>query len=143
MKKITNTIALGLIVSSTILCAQSFPADGARTRIDPTRGNDKMQIANQLPVGMGQPSSFNAIVIPAPQPFSLKAKFDSIYQWTWDSIAMHWTIYGKQINFVYDASQNMLSDISQTWNGTAWVNLNQNNYTYNAGNKETGLLTKR
>ena len=73
---------------------------------------------------------------------SLIALYDSIYHWEWDTLTNGWAgnPYYKEINFVYDANNNLTSELDQNWDGTAWVNNWQYTSTYDANNNLTSTL---
>src|ERR1039457_2988140 len=75
-------------------------------------------------------------------PSSLIPINDSIYGWQWDTINVGWKIYYKEINIVYDTHHNLTSALSQTWNGSAWVNQSQTIFTYDANNNRTSFIEK-
>lgn len=70
------------------------------------------------------------------------AIYDSIYSWSWDTVALAWNISGKDINFVYDARLNMTSYLSLDWIGGAWLNSTFYSFTYDAHNNQTSCLTQ-
>ena len=84
----------------------------------------------------------NKKTTPVIQPQSLIYLDDSIYDWQWDTLAMTWNIFEKDIQIVYDSHQNPVSDLVQTWNGYTWDNLSQFTYTYNANDNMTNFLVK-
>lgn len=98
-------------------------------------------------------------------------RLDSIYQFTWDTIAQNWTPQSKIIRthnndryltnsnvqpwngseygnvsqkdtFSYDANSNFVNDIMQIWNGSDWL-IYQAIYSYNANNQRTSMLYQR
>ena len=75
---------------------------------------------------------------------SLIALYDSIYYWSWDTVANAniWKVTGKEISFVYDANYNKVSFINQHWNDTAWESISQIYYTYDANNNQLSELGK-
>jgi len=60
----------------------------------------------------------------------------------WDIVINGWNIqaYKKTINIVYDANNNLISEIEQTWNGNAWDNFRQYTYIYDANNNRISNL---
>lgn len=98
-------------------------------------------------------------------------RLDSIYQFTWDTIAQNWTPQSKIIRthnndryltnsnvqpwngseygnvsqkdtFSYDSNSNFVNDITQIWNGSDWL-IYQAIYSYNANNQRTSMLYQR
>ncbi len=69
------------------------------------------------------------------QPLSLIPIIDSIYLWQLDSISMLWVFKSKLTNIIYNDNHYVTSLIEQTFNGSAWINLNQHTYTYDANNR--------
>jgi hypothetical protein len=68
--------------------------------------------------------------------------FDSIYYWQWDTISIGWSIDTKTINMVYDAKNNLTSEVEQKWNSNAWENDEKHTNTYDANNNLTRELTQ-
>src|SRR4051812_13085501 len=64
---------------------------------------------------------------------------DSTYSFTWDTVGNTWQLAGKNI-YTYDANNNQTSYLSETWNGTVWVNSYMYSYTYDASNNNTSQL---
>jgi hypothetical protein len=67
---------------------------------------------------------------------SLIPIMDSIYAWEFDSLAGLWYLYPYQrmVDVVYDASNNLISFVSENFNGAVWVkNINYVN-TYDVNN---------
>lgn len=46
---------------------------------------------------------------------------DSTYYWKWDTISSAWTLNLKSIN-LYNVNNDLISALTQKWDGTAWVN---------------------
>src|SRR5665213_860650 len=77
-------------------------------------------------------TSFNNKANP-PQPMATVALYDSIYSWTQDS-TITWNLYSREINFVYDANNNSISNIINYWNGTSWDNWLKDTNTFDINN---------
>jgi hypothetical protein len=60
--------------------------------------------------------------------------YDDVYIWKRDIPGKIWVYDNRTINLVYDVNSNLLSSVTQKWNGSAWVNDQQVTYTYNTGN---------
>jgi hypothetical protein len=75
-----------------------------------------------------------------PNKGSLIQIFDSVYLWQLDTSNNEWNIYLRTIKMAYDAHNNLTSCITQSWNGSAWVNYYQYTYTYDANNNQIGKL---
>ncbi|MFI5219764.1 MAG: T9SS type A sorting domain-containing protein [Bacteroidia bacterium] len=58
---------------------------------------------------------------------------DSMYFWEWDTLTNNWNPVGK-ILATYDANNNLIIVLLQSWNGSSWVNLIQQFNTYDANN---------
>jgi hypothetical protein len=63
--------------------------------------------------------------------------FDSVYQWSWDTLSIGWTPGYKFINIVYNANNNITGYIMQIRNGNTWENSEKVNLTYNENNSIT------
>ena len=74
------------------------------------------------------------------QPSSLIQIYDSIYYWQWDTISMGWIIDSKTISIVYDVNHNLISEIIQSWDGSAWGNFYKFTFTYDANNNQISYL---
>ena len=68
---------------------------------------------------------------------SLFQIFDSIYHWQWYT---GWQIESKTTDIVYDENNNLVSEISKTWNGFAWVDDSRYIFTYDTNNNRTSYL---
>lgn len=74
---------------------------------------------------------------------SLVQLFDSIYYWAWDKLVDGWQYDEKYINIVYDANNNLISEMQQIWEEGVFKNCNQLYYNYDANNRFTGELWQR
>lgn len=54
----------------------------------------------------------------------------------WNTITSTWDP-NTRYTYSYDANGNTIMQLTQTWNGSAWVNYYRYNYTFNASNKNT------
>jgi len=68
---------------------------------------------------------------------------DSLYSWIWDTNIPGWKPSQKTIYTGYDANNNATGTVSQNWDGSAWVNSVQHNYTYDANNNRIVDLNQR
>jgi hypothetical protein len=66
--------------------------------------------------------------------------YDSIYYWHWNTNTIGWNItqYEKDINFVYDANNNLLSRTQQYVSSAALIS-----FTYDANNNQTSYLSQQ
>lgn len=67
---------------------------------------------------------------------------DSIYQWWWDALTNGWEVnpFRKIVNMIYDADYNLMSEIWQSWSGSAWDNEFLHTFSYDANNNQTSRL---
>ncbi|MCK9401630.1 MAG: T9SS type A sorting domain-containing protein [Bacteroidales bacterium] len=73
---------------------------------------------------------------------SLIQIYDSIYYWDWDMDNVGWKINSKAVDVVYDANNNLTSEIYQMWNDSIWINWYLLTYTYDANNFKAGYSCK-
>lgn len=73
---------------------------------------------------------------------SLIQIFDSIYIWRWDTLSNGWEIDKRFVNMVYDANNNLTSEMVQSWNDSAWVIFFQNIFTYDTSHNQTSCLAQ-
>jgi hypothetical protein len=66
--------------------------------------------------------------------------YDSVYNWQWDTLTMSWKINSKIINMVYNATNNLISEIGLNWSGSTWENSWKVIITYDANNNLTSTL---
>jgi hypothetical protein len=71
-----------------------------------------------------------AFKLKTPDQGSLVQIFDSVHGWDWDTLTNGWRMYFKSVDFVYDANNNLSSEIDQTLVGTTWVNSTNNMSTF-------------
>jgi len=74
----------------------------------------------------------------AAQSRSVIPLYDSIYSWKLNSAA--WDVNTKIIDIVYDANNNLTSEVLQFWNGSTWVDSTKTTYTYTLNNLEASDL---
>ena len=58
---------------------------------------------------------------------------DSIYSWQWNTSSLEWDKGTKYLNF-YDASNNVISQIAKSWDGTTWINSAKYSPIFDANN---------
>jgi hypothetical protein len=75
-----------------------------------------------------------------PNQGSLIQIFDSVYLWKLDSLNNGWNIYLRTIKMAYDINNNLTSCITQSSNGSAWINYYHYTYTYDAHHNQTSKL---
>lgn len=66
-------------------------------------------------------------------------EIDSIYIWKFDSISDEWKIIYKYIDIVYDANNNLISELGQRWNGSSWMNSLLTTYSFDKNKNQTGI----
>jgi hypothetical protein len=74
------------------------------------------------------------------RPRSLIQINDSTYQWKWDTASTGWKAVSKDINIVYDTSNNMISVLKQHWVGSNWKDSLQYFYSYDANNNNLSAI---
>ena len=134
MKK-TLLIAI-LALSINALAQSKHPTSRLNENVQDRMHNKGMKISNlnsEMILGKTVKSRPNS-------PQDLIQIYDSIYYWAWDTINMGWIIDAKTINMVYDAKNNMTSNLGQYWDGSVWVNSHQYTYTYDAKNNQTNFI---
>jgi len=72
--------------------------------------------------------------------FSINSISDSVSFWKWNLDTNGWEIVSKEINFIYNENNNLMSYVSQIWKDNTWVNSFQELYTYDANNNEKSFL---
>jgi len=150
MKKLfTIFILLSAIVGGlSSAYAQSLPRRqaGKHSVTQIHKNTEALQKANnqqELLSSFNKQTSFISPIkktIPELKTKSLIQINDSIYYWQWDTISIGWVIYYKDINIVYDAHNNITSELRKFWNGSAWDNPMLRTYTYDANNNQTSDL---
>lgn len=73
---------------------------------------------------------------------SLTPMYDDVYTWNLQLPLENWAYNTRTINLVYDESTNLLSYVTQKWDGSAWKNDGQVTSTYTTGNL-TGELWQK
>lgn len=68
--------------------------------------------------------------------------YDDVYMWKRDIPGNKWVYDNRTINLVYDVNSNLLSSVTQIWNGSGWGNDQQVTYSYTA-NKLTDELWQK
>jgi hypothetical protein len=68
--------------------------------------------------------------------------YDDIYVWQRDIPGKKWVFDNRTINLVYNVNSDLLSFVTQKWNGSAWVNDQQVTYSFTSGNL-TGELWQK
>lgn len=75
-------------------------------------------------------------------PMASSELLDSVYYWMMDTSTMAWHLYDKETNFVYDANQNNISYINQSWNDTIWSNQDQITSNYDNYNNKINQVAQ-
>lgn len=68
------------------------------------------------------------------------ALYDSIYNWYYDTSINGWHPPGryKTVDMVYDANNNLINEVEESWSGSSWgLNNVHYSYAYNANNEDT------
>lgn len=68
--------------------------------------------------------------------------YDSIYTFQLDLNNNHWNAESKFTDFIYDANNNLVSQISQTCDSLGWTKSYKNIFTYDPNNNETVRLSQ-
>jgi len=76
------------------------------------------------------------------KPQALIQLYDSIYEWQWDTINAVWSPEYKQVSMFYDMHNNLVSEVREKWDSTAWVNDVKTISTFNAANEMTNGMSQ-
>lgn len=71
---------------------------------------------------------------------SVDVIYDSIYNFTWDTVTASWKNRFKQINFTYNTKNKITSMNGFYWNSTSWKDSTLYSYTFDANDNQVNTL---
>ena len=95
------------------------------------------RLKNEIPIGARSIVSMKEKMLATclhPKQKSGTQLIDSVYMWRWDSTSAYWALDYKYGVVEYDANNNALSELGQSWDGIAWVYADQVFNTYDDNN---------
>ena len=149
MKKILLLSVFSITILGAVLCTLNTNAQSRQSAITKHNNFDITKIGNT-----------NACMLPSEIPCtrntiqekvrsgldinSLIPIIDSIYGWEFDTLIGLWYLYPyrRMVDIGYDANNNLVSYVSENFNGAVWVKSNKYTDTYDINNNKITSLTQ-